>query len=175
MELVEGVSLLSYLKAMPERRASKANAVYIFKQLTKAVEFCHSKNICHRDIKLENIIVDESMNLKLIDFGFAAVVSKSKYLNFFCGTPSYMPPEIVQKKEYLGFNADVWCLGILLYTILCGSFPFRGQNEKELYSKISKGEFYIPGYLTDIEIDILYSILKTKPEERPTCEEVSSL
>lgn len=175
MELVNGISLLSYLKSMPERRATQENAAYIFKQLTQAVEYCHSKSICHRDIKLENIIIDDSLNLKLIDFGFAAVVSKSKYLNFFCGTPSYMPPEIVQKKEYLGFNADVWCLGILLYTLLCGSFPFRGINEKELYVKISKGEYYKPSYLSLNEIDVLNSILKVKPEERPTCEEVRNI
>lgn len=173
MELVNGISLLSYLKSLPKRKASQANAVYIFKQLTQAVEYCHSKSICHRDIKLENIIIDESMNLKLIDFGFAAIVSKPKYLNFFCGTPSYMPPEIVLKKEYLGFNADVWCLGILLYTLLCGSFPFRGKSEKELYIKITKGEYLKPDYLLSSDIDLLNCILRAKPEDRPTCGEVS--
>lgn len=173
MELVNGVSLLSYLKSKPDRRAGQENAVKIFKQLVQAVEYCHEKNICHRDIKLENIIVDDELNLRLIDFGFAAVISKTKLLNFFCGTPSYMPPEIVQKKEYIGFNSDVWCLGILLFTLLCGSFPFRGSNEKELYSKIITGEFVKPDYLSEIECDLLDKLLQVNPESRLNCGEVS--
>lgn len=172
MELVNGISLLAYLKSKPDRRAGQANAMNIFKQLTLSVEYCHSKNICHRDIKLENIIIDDELNLKLIDFGFASLASKGKLLNFFCGTPSYMPPEIVQKKEYIGFNADIWCLGILLYTLLCGSFPFRGTNEKDLYSKIIAGEYYKPSYLSNLEIEMLDYLLKVKPDERPGCQEV---
>lgn len=173
MELVNGVSLLAYLKSKPDRRAGPRNAVKIFKQLVLAVEYCHKKNICHRDIKLENIIIDEFLFLKLIDFGFAAVISKTKLQNFFCGTPSYMPPEIVQKRDYIGFNADIWCLGILLYTLLCGAFPFRGQSEKELYAKICKGEFPMPEYLTDCDKSLLTWCLQVKPEKRPTCQEVS--
>ena len=175
MELVNGVSLLTYLKSKPDRRAGQDNAVKIFKQLVQAVEYCHDKNICHRDIKLENIIVDDNLNLRLIDFGFAAVISKTKLLSFFCGTPSYMPPEIVQKKEYIGFNADVWCLGILLFTLLCGSFPFRGSNEKELYSKIIKGEYTKPDYVSEIESDLLDKLLQVSPENRPNCTDVRYL
>lgn len=55
----------------------------------------------------------------------------------FCGTPSYMSPEIVNKREYRGCPADVWALGVLLYAILCGTFPFKGSTDKELYTKIS--------------------------------------
>ena len=173
MELVNGVSLLTFIKSKPEKRAGTLNSVKIFRQLVLAVEYCHNKNICHRDIKLENIIIDSELNLKLIDFGFAAVISRTKLQSFFCGTPSYMPPEIVQKKEYIGFNADVWCLGILLYTLLCGAFPFRGANEKELYNKICIGEFPIPEYVTNIEADLLKGLLQVRPERRPTCEEVN--
>ena len=178
MELVQGTSLLTYLKAKPNRRAGLENTRVIFNQLTTALNYCHTKHICHRDIKLENIIIEEKedeLNVKLIDFGFASAVVKNKMLNFFCGTPSYMPPEIVQKKDYLGLNSDIWCLGILLYTLCCGSFPFRGVNEKELYSKIVKGEFPTPEYLVDEEVKLLRYILKVVPTERPTSEEVSFL
>lgn len=170
MEYISGISLLAYLKTKPDRRAGSKNSIYIFKQLVKAIEYCHKNNICHRDIKLENILIDENLSLKLIDFGFAAITHKTKYLNFFCGTPSYMPPEIVLKKDYLGFQADIWCLGILLYTLLCGCFPFRGNTEKDLYSNIVKGKYQLPEYLTEIEKDLLLYILKINPEERPSSE-----
>lgn len=172
MDLVLGQSLLSYLKSKPDRRAGDKNAVYIFRQLINGMAYCHQKNVCHRDLKLENIIIDNDLNVKIIDFGFASIISPTKLLNFFCGTPSYMPPEIVQKKDYLGFNADIWCLGVLLYTLLCGSFPFKGSNEKDLYSKICKGIFPIPDYLNSREISLLKLLLNVNPYERPSCNEV---
>ena len=102
MDLVSGVSLLHFLKSQPDRRIKEDNCKFYFSQIVKAIAYCHSQNICHRDIKLENIIVEDGRNIKLIDFGFGVISSRDKLLNFFCGTPSYMPPEIVQKKDYVG-------------------------------------------------------------------------
>jgi len=127
MDLVNGVSLLAHLKSKQNRRLEENDAKYIFRQVLEGIKYLHNKNIFHRDIKLENLIIDEFNTVKIIDFGFATVSHKTKPLNFFCGTPSYMPPEIVQKKDYLGHTAEIWTCGILLYTILCGSFPFRGK------------------------------------------------
>ena len=129
MELVSGVSLLNFLKSKPNRRIDEKTCKEIYLQILNGITFCHSKNIYHRDIKLENLIVDDNNNIKIIDFGFSANSPKTKLLSFFCGTPSYMPPEIVQKKDYLGHSADIWSCGILLYAMLCGSFPFRGNYE----------------------------------------------
>lgn len=102
MDLVNGVSLLNFLKSQHERKIPEDKCKEIFFQIVKGVSYCHSLKICHRDIKLENIIVDNKNNVKLIDFGFGAIASHDKLLNFFCGTPSYMPPEIIQKKDYIG-------------------------------------------------------------------------
>jgi len=74
--------------------------------------------------------------IKIIDFGFAAFCTDNQNLKIFCGTPSYMAPELVRKSEYDGRQVDMWALGVLLYALLSGTFPFRGQNEKELYGKI---------------------------------------
>jgi serine/threonine protein kinase len=71
-------------------------------------------------------LLDENKNVKIIDFGFSVCVSKDKKLNTFCGTPSYMAPEILLKKEYIGEPVDLWALGILIYVILNGAFPFKG-------------------------------------------------
>lgn len=126
MELVEGESLLSYLKSQPERKLDENSTKNIFQQIISGMVYLHSKNIFHRDIKLENIIIQNKNLIKIIDFGFGTCSPRNKLLNFFCGTPSYMPPEIILKKDYLGEYADIWSIGILLYTILCGAFPFRG-------------------------------------------------
>ncbi len=88
----------------------------------------------HRDIKLENILIDNSLKIKLIDFGFS-IHSKQK-LKIFCGTPSYMAPEIINKIEYCGKMSDVWSLGILLFVMLIGKYPFQGKNDNDLFNKI---------------------------------------
>jgi MAP/microtubule affinity-regulating kinase len=182
MELVNGVSLLAYLKAKPNRRIEENECKQIFFQIVKGIAHCHSRSICHRDIKLENIIVEETKFVKIIDFGFGTVISENKLCNFFCGTPSYMPPEIVQKRDYIGklylYNnclgqyADIWSLGILLYTLLCGAFPFRALNEKELYSKITKGVYNFPDHMSSSACDLVRRILNLTPAIRPTAEEV---
>ena len=68
----------------------------------EGIEYCHNKNIVHRDIKLENIMIDSNLNIKIIDFGFGLSVLKDKKLNIFCGTPSYMAPEMIKKIDYYG-------------------------------------------------------------------------
>ena len=94
--------------------------------------------MAHRDIKLENILIEEkTKKLKLIDFGFCCC-SKER-LKVFCGTPSYMSPEIVSKKEYYGNSADIWACGVLLYVLLQGCFPFKSSFEKDLFRKIQRG------------------------------------
>lgn len=127
MELIEGMSLLTFLRSKDNRRLDEYEAKTIFQQILKAIHYCHSRSIYHRDIKLENIIICEKHQVKIIDFGFATFAPKNKYLNFFCGTPSYMAPEICHKRDYLGAGVDIWSSGILLYALICGHFPFQGN------------------------------------------------
>ena len=115
----------------------------IFKQLLTALSYCHRKSIAHRDIKLENILLDEDRNVKLIDFGFSTCIPNDKKIKMFCGTPSYMAPEIVMKLEYAGPPADIWASGVLLYALMNGKFPFRGDTDKDLYRRIQRGTFEI--------------------------------
>jgi len=82
--------------------------------------------VVHRDIKLENILVTENRDIKLIDFGFSVAMAPGNLLNVFCGTPSYMAPEIVSK-DYYNFPVDVWALGVLFFKLITGYFPFKGK------------------------------------------------
>lgn len=102
-----------------ERLASQ-----ILIQILTGLAHAHSKQICHRDIKPENIMFDPATcHIKIIDFGFAC--SSKERLKVFCGTPSYMSPEIVSNEEYNGSAVDIWASGILLYLMLTGKLPFR--------------------------------------------------
>lgn len=123
----------------------------------------------HRDIKLENILLNENRNkVKLIDFGFSTCIPKEKKVKLFCGTPSYMAPEIVSKLEYAGPPADVWALGVLLFALLCGRFPFKGANDKELYNKICRIDLEIPDHVSADAKHLLMKIFRRDPDHRPT-------
>ena len=102
----------------------------------------------HRDIKLDNILLNDSYDLKIIDYGFSIIISNDKKLNVFCGTPSYMAPEIIEKMGYKGQTVDCWALGICLYVMLCGSFPFKGYDDRELFRNIKKGKVDYPDFLS---------------------------
>ena len=99
-----------------------------FKQVVEGIAYCHSKNICHRDVKLENILVDDKGKVKLIDFGFSAKCNENSKLTTVCGTPPYMSPELAARMPYNGMSADIWALGVSLYLMLVGKFPFKANN-----------------------------------------------
>ena len=92
MEYLPGTSLGTYLKLQSHTKIPEKYCKKIFKQLAKALKYMHSQNIAQRDIKLENIILDEDLCPKLIDFGFSTCIEASKKVKIFCGTPSYMAP-----------------------------------------------------------------------------------
>ena len=95
MEYIGQNSLFTFLKTVPNRRLCEGDCVKIGLQILQALKYLHDKEIIHRDIKLENILVDERMNIKLIDFGFSICIAPEKTVSVFCGTPSYMAPEII--------------------------------------------------------------------------------
>jgi len=128
--------------------------------------------MAHRDIKLENILIDKNFDIKIIDFGFGMYNPENKIQNFFCGTPNYMPPEISAKKNYNGQKADMWSLGILFYKMICADFPFKGENEKELYKDVKKCKIKFPYFVKDEIKEIIFSLINLNPEKRPSCEEV---
>ena len=117
------------------------------------VQYLHSKKIVHRDLKLENIMINENLNVKIIDFGFSLFTLKNRKLSLHCGTPSYMAPELVAKEDYLGQPVDIWALGILLFKMLTGAYPFTGtkiflftysyrQKSKRIISEYSVWRFH---------------------------------
>ena len=164
MECLDGGNLCTYVKA--KKRLSEDESKRIFFQIAQAIEYLHSYGISHRDVKLENVLFDADKNIKLIDFGFSTVCQHGKRLKVFCGTPSYMAPEIVRRTEYEGKPVDIWSLGILLYALLCGCFPFRAKSYPDLYRRISRGTFAIPEEFSPAVKDILRQLLEVEVAQR---------
>lgn len=96
-------------------------------QLVQALRYLHSRGVVHRDVKLHNVLVTDQGKVKLIDFGFALRMDPHELIKVFCGTPSYMAPEIVARTPYDGRPADIWALGVCIYRMIVGCFPFRGD------------------------------------------------
>jgi len=172
MEFVSGGSLHHYLKKRPGRRLDDQVAKRLFFQVNQGLKYLHDRHVVHRDVKLENLLLDEHNTIKIIDFGFSTIVPPGKKLKVFCGTPSYMAPEIVSRKENSGFCADIWATGVLLYALLCGNFPFRGQNDRDLYRKIVRGSFHVPDLVGDGARGMLGRILNADMTRRPSVDSV---
>ena len=176
-ELVTGISLRDYYNK--EIRYQKGISEHkeilfkkIFRQIFDAMNYLHSNHMAHRDIKLENILITEKYEIKIIDFGFGMYNPENKLQTFFCGTPNYMPPEIILKKPYIGQKADLWSLGVLVYKMYCADFPFRGRNEKELYFAIKSCKYEIIDYVPEYTKCIIKSMIQFNPDERLTCKEI---
>ena len=132
----------------------------------------HTANVCHRDIKLENILITDRGRVKIIDFGFSIQVQENQKLKIFCGTSSYMAPEIVRKQEYTGFASDIWALGVVLYVMLTGRFPFKAKTEKELFSRILVGNYLPPACMGFETKHLVAKMLTVDPQKRPSAAEL---
>ena len=144
----------------------------IFKQIFEAMNYLHQNNISHRDIKMENILIKNNYEIKIIDFGFGLYNPQHEVQKFFCGTPKYIAPEILEGKGYYGEEADLWSLGVLIYKIYCNVYPFKGRDDEELYSSIKRGKYKIPDNIPNYIKDIIEKLLIVEPKLRIKCTNI---
>lgn len=131
------------------KRLHEVEARYYIQQLITGIEYCHSKKVIHRDLKLGNLFLTERMQLKIGDFGLAAqVFYDGERKKTVCGTPNYLAPEVLENNGGHSYEVDFWSIGVILYTMLCGRPPFESQEVKQTYQKIKIGQFSFPDHVS---------------------------
>ena len=145
----------------------------VFKRIVEGVAYLHSRDVAHRDIKLNNIVLDSLESPKIIDFGFARRGVNSNFESG-CGTVNYMAPELLSNlnnKKKAG-KADIWALGVILYYLITRRYPFRATNENVLFNKV-KNEAANTACVEDKKARFLLEQMLAKQQDaRPTCQQV---
>jgi serine/threonine protein kinase len=147
----------------------------IFTQLVGAVAYVHMQSCVHRDLKLENILLDKNENVKLCDFGFTREYEgKASYLQTFCGTVCYSAPEMLKGEKYAGEKVDVWSLGVILYALLVGELPFDEDDDHATKMKILGTEPKYPDHLDEHAASLIKTLLSKRPLLRPSLSDILS-
>mmetsp|Transcript_21221 Transcript_21221/g.48739 ORF Transcript_21221/g.48739 Transcript_21221/m.48739 type:complete len:1078 (+) Transcript_21221:67-3300(+) len=173
MEYASGGDLLCHVRKRNSNRVDERAAQDFFKQLSDGLNYVHKCSVVHRDLKLENLLLDYAGCLKIADFGVAVIITPGKKLTDHCGTPSYMAPEIlIEASAYDGPPVDVWSLGVVLYALLCGRVPFKGDSLADLKRSVLRGRLYMPAHLGVQATSLLEQMLVVDFRRRPTVQEV---
>ena len=164
MELCAGGDLLNYVRK--RKKLDETEAKVIFKQIIQGLGYIHKKRILHRDIKLDNILLDGNGRVKIADFGVSKYVKPNDVMHEQSGTPAYIAPEILREKGYVGFKADIWSAGVVLYAMLFGTVPFKASNMKELHKMIIKGKYNLKEEISPEAKHLMRSMMESDPDKR---------
>nr|XP_055210947.1 serine/threonine-protein kinase SIK3 isoform X3 [Gorilla gorilla gorilla] len=169
-EYASGGEIFDHLVA--HGRMAEKEARRKFKQIVTAVYFCHCRNIVHRDLKAENLLLDANLNIKIADFGFSNLFTPGQLLKTWCGSPPYAAPELFEGKEYDGPKVDIWSLGVVLYVLVCGALPFDGSTLQNLRARVLSGKFRIPFFMSTECEHLIRHMLVLDPNKRLSMEQI---
>ena len=169
-EYVEGGQMLDYI--ISHGRLKERVARHFFRQLLSAVDYCHRNSVVHRDLKIENVLIDHDGNVKLIDFGLSNLFNPKDSLHTFCGSLYFAAPELLKGNVYVGPEVDVWSLGVIFYVLVCGRVPFDDRSLPMLHEKIKKCSFEIPADLSPECRHLLGRMIVGDPSQRASLSEV---
>lgn len=127
LEYVGKYCLYDYVNEKEEFKLSEEETKTIFRKVVAGIKYLHCNGICHRDLKLDNLIIGKNSEVKIIDFGFSLRSSPGQKVKLLCGTPSYIAPEMLKRIPYDASLADMWSLGVCIYRCISGRFPFIGN------------------------------------------------
>eukprot|EP00703_Trepomonas_sp_PC1_P004570 JAP92036.1 Kinase, CAMK CAMKL [Trepomonas sp. PC1] len=154
-------------------KLSEQRARELFQQICIGVHYCHERKICHRDLKLENILLTKDNKIKIIDFGLSNTLSTDYKLKTQCGSPHYASPELLLGKRYDGPALDIWAMGVILFTLVAGYQPFNNSDQKQLYIQIVNGKYQMPdGFSVPLQ-NLIRKMLVVDPEKRITMKQLA--
>lgn len=145
-EYVNGGQMLDYI--ISHGRLRERVARKFARQIGSALDYCHKNSVVHRDLKIENILISQTGNIKIIDFGLSNLFDPVNHLSTFCGSLYFAAPELLNAKVYTGPEVDVWSFGVVLYVLVCGKVPFDDQSMPALHAKIKRGMVEYPVWLS---------------------------
>ncbi|KAF8721876.1 hypothetical protein HU200_022820 [Digitaria exilis] len=191
MELAPGGDLLSRLASLPTRRLPEHAARRVFAQLVSALVYSHARGVFHRDVKPQNVLLDAAGNLKVSDFGLAALLPPTAggsprdaaaeddgrsdlLLNTACGTPAFTAPEVLRRKAYDGAKADAWSCGVILFVLLAGHLPFDDANIADMCRKAHRREYSVPSWVSPPARRLVSRLLDPNPATRLAVAELAS-
>ncbi|XP_042136853.2 serine/threonine-protein kinase SIK2 isoform X3 [Peromyscus maniculatus bairdii] len=147
-------------------RLNESEARRKFWQILSAVDYCHDRKIVHRDLKAENLLLDNNMNIKIADFGFGNFFKTGELLATWCGSPPYAAPEVFEGQQYEGPQLDIWSMGVVLYVLVCGALPFDGPTLPILRQRVLEGRFRIPYFMSEECEHLIRRMLVLDPSKR---------
>ncbi|KAJ7472050.1 hypothetical protein FB451DRAFT_1090269, partial [Mycena latifolia] len=169
-EYVNGGQMLDYI--ISHGRLRERVARKFARQIASALDYCHRNNVVHRDLKIENILISQTGNIKIIDFGLSNLYDPVGHLATFCGSLYFAAPELLNAKVYTGPEVDIWSFGVVLYVLVCGKVPFDDQSMPALHAKIKRGLVEYPVWLSAECKHLLSRMLVTNPALRAPLHEV---
>lgn len=182
LELCRGGTLQDhYLTEVRRPAYSQQDVSVLIQRLAGAVAYLHDNDIAHRDLKLDNIMLDptpeDPLVIKVTDFGLCAVKSRDMpAMQMVCGTPSYMAPEVLADNGTYSPLCDIWSTGVILYNLLSGVLPFRGDDKASLEEKIEQGLVLFPddpwASIDPAAKDLVTNCLRVDPARRITAKEM---
>jgi len=167
-------TLLEYM--VHKRSITNVEVRRLFGQVADAIATLHRNRIVHLDIKMENVLIDDSYDAVVVDFGYAEDMCEYTTLSKFCGSPVYMAPELLEKQPYDPFKADVWSLGVLLHLLLTERLPFEPSTDSvdSVFEAVKNQPLVLPPTISPSARELLTGMLDRRPHRRFTMEQVTN-
>eukprot|EP00792_Barthelona_sp_PAP020_P001915 TRINITY_DN1308_c0_g1_i1.p1 TRINITY_DN1308_c0_g1~~TRINITY_DN1308_c0_g1_i1.p1 ORF type:complete len:565 (-),score=146.65 TRINITY_DN1308_c0_g1_i1:47-1741(-) len=170
MELAAGGELFKHIKK--NGKLEEPTARRFFQQIVAGVDYCHRHMVVHRDLKPENILLDAHNNVKVSDFGLSNLLPDGDFLETSCGSPNYAAPEVIDNKPYAGPAIDVWSIGVMLYTMVVGKYPFDGETLSDLFHNIRSAPLHFPPNFSIELKDLILGMLHRDPVSRFSLDDI---
>ena len=155
------------------KRLVESESLRLLRQMVSGLYHLHTVGVVHRDLKLENLMLDAHRNARIVDFGLATIIdSPGQLLREICGTAEYQAPELHKRLAHTGPPLDIWSLGVVFCAMLFGDLPFTGINKQHVAKRVLRGVYQLPTEASEKALSLLQWMLSMEAQDRPGAEEL---